>query len=226
MTQENLYQLAESRNLILARGVLGVVNIVEADNEIYIATVPFHVIAEYSFEHKKYVKLNRPYTVYTYFCEPSFNTFVEIPNHAGVREIFSMETVNRVKSFLDYISHVLLLYDETTKESTLQVGSAFYAFVSKLPFSEEKEINSVYKRWFSRNIFVEDDTFLSIQPLAVSSPTEESTNFAKGKDDETKEQRVKLVNLHVRHAKMSFDVRQKVVAKSESRNEKHGFDWD
>lgn len=226
MNREELALLAESYNYELARGVLGVIEVIENKSKRYFASVPFHIVAHYSNEDKKYIALERPYTVYTYFCEPDLDIEVEIPLDKDKSEVFSIDILQRMSSFNEYISKVLLLFDYNTRDSKLGIGHAFYAFVRKLPYTEFiPNHNGIDKRWFRRNLYT-GNHFLNISPFEITAPTEKSIEFATRRDSETQGERIKLVNLHARTASVPFDVRQKVSSKNDRQaNPVVGIDW-
>jgi hypothetical protein len=223
MDNKELNSVAKSLNYSLARGVLGLIEVVESKHKNYYALVPFHVVAMYSEEQERYVALNSPYTVYTYFCEPDIDDKVEIPTGDNQVEIFSPDILERMKSFHDYISKVLLLYDYKTGKPLLGVGHAFYAFVRYNLYVESAD-KKIDKRWFRRNLY--NNYFLNISPFRITLPTEKSIEFATRRDDETKKQRIDLVNFHARTSTIPFDVRQKVNPKR-SRQQDTGIvlDW-
>lgn len=223
---QNLSELASSLDTLMARGVLGTLEIKESEDMRLIAVLPFYVVGEYSLERKSYIKIGVDYAVNCYICEPSVEEKIEVLNKEGKHELFYSTITNRVQRFHDYIARVFLLHDTNTNTNQLKPGMAFYAFVKRLPYSENlPKHQQIHKRWFSRNLYV-DNNFVNILPFEITEPTESSLAYATRKDNETKKQRDNLIDLHVRRARMPVDVRQRVVPKEQPRNEKFIFSWD
>lgn len=226
MKNESIIAEAEAVGYELVRGVLGTIEVVESKLKQYYASVPLHVVAVYSKEEKRYVALTTPYTVYTYFCEPDIDDEVEIAIANKEKTIFFVNILERMSSFHEYIAKVLLLFDYKTGELKMSEGHALYAFVRTIPYTDSlPNHNGVDKRWFRRNLYTGKD-FLTISPYEITKPTEKSIEFARRKDSETKKQRTQLINIHAGTTKIPFDVRQKVVTKSDRQDDSIiSLDW-